>query len=432
MIKKYVIIAGIGMGNNSLMTEQVRQDIIKAQVIIGAGRMLQAAEESLGQSVSFNENCLQQPDSEEQRKYFVKNYHPDEIAERIFKGKEQYYCVLMSGDSGFYSGTKKLVECLNRQDQNTREENTVEIQIHPGISSLSYLCAVFGKDYNDISVASMHGRDENIAYRVKTNRLTFLLTDGSASDIAAHLCEYGLSDVMLYVGCQLSYEDEILFSCRAGEYETYKSRENGLLSVLIENENVTNPTRALKDSDFIRGNVPMTKAEIRYQIDALLETCENGIIYDIGAGTGGVTMELARKIPKGKIYAVECNHEGIELIEKNKRKFAMDQVEPVEGKAPEILKELPAANAIFIGGSKGNLVKILKTCKRKKAQDKMPVVISAITMETWEELLALINSTDPLLEDVKMMQLQISHMVPLGTYHRLEPANPIWLAKGYL
>jgi precorrin-6Y C5,15-methyltransferase (decarboxylating) len=420
-MSKHVVIAGIGMGSLELLTEQVKKDIKKAQVIIGASRMLALAKELLIQ---------------QQAKHipqYVQSYQPSEIAEYISFGKEEWYCVLMSGDTGFYSGAKKLAKCLG-------QVKDCEIELHAGISSLSYLCAAFGKDYSEVVFASTHGREENLAYKVRTNRLTFLVTDGDGAEIAKHLCEYGLSDVTLYVGCQLSYEEETLFTCAPKDYTAHFSKQSivyknkkCLLSMLIENKHAQNSMSPLREEDFVRGKVPMTKAEIRSQISAMIDVAQDGILYDIGAGTGGVTMELAKKVPDGKVYAIECNKEATALITRNKHRFSMDQVEVVEGMAPHILQQLPKADAVFIGGSKGKLTNILKVLRTQKRGERLTVVVSAITMETLQEMIALTaNEKDSLLSDVEIMQLQASHMVRLGKYHKLEQANPIWLAKGYL
>ena len=420
-MKKQIVISGIGMGSPCFMTDQVKRDIEKARVLIGAPRMLDAARMLLADKKQLMEESVA-------GKCFVEEYRPEKIVHLIRESGEKSFCILMSGDTGFYSGTKKLSDLLG-------QEAMEEVTVHPGISSLSALCAAFGKDYNEVSLGSVHGKTENIAYRVRTHRLTFLLTDGDGKSLAGHLCEYGLGDVRLYAGYQISYADERFFSCRAKEYEMLpdlpsegEAYQKCLLSLLIENESPVNATDAFEDGDFIRGRVPMTKSEVRYQICGMLNVKENGIVYDIGAGTGAVTLELGRKVPKGIVYAVECDPKGVELIGKNSRKHAMDQIKVIEGMAPDILEGLPAPDAVFIGGSRGRLQDILSFLRQKKKEKKVPVVISAVTLETLGELL----ENRDFLHETQIMQIQTSQMKPLGNYHRMEPANPVWLIKGYL
>lgn len=419
-MEKDVVIAGIGMGGQALLTEQVREDIENAQVIVGASRMLEFAKEALAV-----------PGKQKQQKVYIQSYHPEEIAETVRDGEKSSYCVLMSGDTGFYSGAKKLAACLG--------QSGVRVRFHPGISSLSYLCAAFGKDYNEAVFASLHGRTENLAYKVRTNRLVFLLTDGDGAGIAEHLCEYGLADTNLYVGCQLSYRDEMLFFCRADEYgkalqgKTVGNRKP-LLSMLIENPKAESGMKPLRDEVFIRGNVPMTKEVVRNQLAAMFDVAEDGVLYDIGAGTGAVSMTLAQKVPKGSVFAIECNPDGVALIGRNKRKMSMDQVHVIEGMAPDGMEGLPQPDGVFIGGSKGRLKEIIQALRTKTEQnggsEKPAVVISAVTLETLHELLGLAGQG--LLPDMELLQLQGAGTVPIGSYHRLEPSNPVWLAKTYL
>lgn len=408
---KKVIIAGIGMGNSTLMTEQVINDIKNAEVIFGAERMLQ----SVGFLGDFAE------------KRQVREYLADAIVKDVVESEENRYVVLMSGDSGFYSGTKKLLKKL--AEYNNSKEYDLETVVHPGISSLSYLCAAFQKDYNQVCLASIHGKKENLAYKVKTNRLTFLLTNGNGKEVAEYLCQYNLKDVTLYIGKNLSYENEELMVCKAAEY-TEEGNEDTLLSILIENHNPMNQMYFYQDEDFIRGRVPMSKSFLRYQVCAMMDVGEDAVIYDIGAGTGAVSIELSKKVPEGKVYAIECNPEGIELIKTNKYKHSVDQIIEIEGTAPEAFTDLEKAGGVFIGGSKGQLFQILEALKVKKATQEIPVIMTAVTLETLQEFMKL--AQDNVFRDLQIMQLSASNMEPLGKYHKLESANPIWIMKGYM
>ena len=480
MMKKRVILAGIGTGDPALVTGQVRHDIETAQVVIGAKRMIKTArelseKESVLETETESENKTmpeKEPASKKEiasetetssakefmsentgcatdSKRYVEQYLPEQIAQTIKEGEESRYCVLLSGDSGFYSGAKKLSALLQSEEYQKNIE--IHLEHHAGISSLSYLCAAFGRDYNEVSLASLHGRKENIAYRVRTHRLTFALMEEDGRALARHLCEYGLAEVMIYAGFSLSYETEILFNCRACEYEkTFEElskdktewSDRPLLCVLIENKKEINPADSFRDMDFIRGNVPMTKAEIRYQIFSMLEIKQDGVLYDIGAGTGAVTLELARKLPQGTAYAVECTMQGAELIRQNRKKHSMDQIKVVEGMAPQALADLPDADAVFIGGSRGRLRDILTVLREKKAGERLPVVISAVTLETWKELMELISEVENEtsadtketigLSEISMVEIQASRRMALGSYHRMEPQSPVWLLKGYL
>ena len=119
-------------------------------------------------------------------------------------------------------------------------------------------------------------------------------------------------------------------------------------------------THGLPDEAFIRGKAPMTKAEIRMVSLGKLKLKKDSVCYDVGAGTGSVSVEMALRAYEGSVYAVEKKEDALGLLQENRQKFALDHMEIVAGTAPEALEELPAPTHAFIGGSSGNLKEILK------------------------------------------------------------------------
>ena len=115
----------------------------------------------------------------------------------------------------------------------------------------------------------------------------------------------------------------------------------------------------MRDEWFIRGEVPMTKAEVRAVSISKLELKPDSVLYDIGAGTGSVSIEAACQMNSGSVYAVEQKPEAVELIEANIRKFGASGVHIVTGTAPEALAKLPCPTHAFIGGSSGNMAGLL-------------------------------------------------------------------------
>src|SRR5690554_4992996 len=118
--------------------------------------------------------------------------------------------------------------------------------------------------------------------------------------------------------------------------------------------------KQIRDDEFIRGKVPMTKSEIRTLSVIKMGITENDVVWDIGAGTGSISIEAALNYSKSKIYAIERNIEGINLIKENMKKFDVNNIIPVEGSAPEVFKDLELPNTVIIGGSGGNLTEILE------------------------------------------------------------------------
>ena len=137
--------------------------------------------------------------------------------------------------------------------------------------------------------------------------------------------------------------------------------------------------------NFIRGNVPMTKREIRASIASRMHVSKNECIYDIGAGTGSVSIELALADYMGTVYAIEENEEACALIKENSDKFGTDNIQIVNGRAQEKINELPAPDSVFIGGSKGMLKDIIDQLIRKNPS--VHIVMTAVTMETLNEAL---------------------------------------------
>lgn len=405
-MKKQIIIAGIGMGNAQTITAEVMQSILDCKIIIGAKRMLAFAKEM-----------------KETHSIYVESYKPEEICDYMLSNNEKQYLVLMSGDSGFFSGCKKLQESIREKIPNA------EVICKPGISSLSFMSSAFGISYQNMALCSVHGKTCNIAYKVRTNKYVFCLTDGDITSFAEHLCEYGLGEVICHIGIDLSYDKQKLVTCLAKEVKE-QDLQGELVSVIVENPNYVSENHPLKDSDFIRGEVPMTKQDVRALIAGYIDVPKDGVIYDIGAGTGAVSCMLASKVPDGSVYALECNRDAIALIEANAKQFGMDQIHVIETMAPDGLTELPKADVVFIGGSKGRLDDILQTLSECKRGETLQVIMSAITLETQAEFLSLLS--EGAIEDGEIIKIEVSRSKQLGSYHMFTPQNAIYICKGIL
>ena len=107
----------------------------------------------------------------------------------------------------------------------------------------------------------------------------------------------------------------------------------------------------MRDEEFIRGAVPMTKSEVRAVSISKLELEEDSVVYDVGAGTGSVSVEAAGAAKKGRVFAIEKKKEAVELLYANKNRFGRDNMTVIEGTAPSALKELPAPTHVFLGGT---------------------------------------------------------------------------------
>lgn len=392
---KQISIVGIGMGNPETLTLEGKHCIEQAEVLIGAKRMVEAvASENQPVFISF--------DSVKMKAY-------------IDSSPYQNYAVLMSGDTGFYSGTGSLLPLLKEYD----------VKVLPGISALSYFSARLGISWEDAYLLSCHGREENLLTVVRQHYKTFLLTDGKIGEICRKLIQAGLLNVLVSVGENLSYPDERIVKGRPEELAVLDFAP--LSSVFILNSDYrTELEIGIPDEEFIRGSVPMTKSEVRAIAISKLKLKEDSVIYDIGAGTGSVSVEAACLAKRGRVYAIEQKEEAVELIKQNRDKFALDNITVVHGFAAEAMEALETPDIAFIGGSKGSMEEIFHSLfNRNKG---IRIVITAITLETLGEALSLMKLYE--FREVEVVQASISRTKEAGNYHMLMGQNPVFIISG--
>ena len=167
----------------------------------------------------------------------------------------------------------------------------------------------------------------------------------------------------------------------------------------------------------------MTKLEVRSVSLSRLGLKRDSVVYDIGAGTGSVSVEAALQAADGRVYAIERKGEAAALIRENRRKFAVPNLEVVEGLAPEAFFALPAPTHAFIGGSAGNLRQIVEVLLEKNPQ--VRVVINAIALETVAEAAALWKELP--VTDVAVSQIMASRGRKLGGYELMTGMNPVYV-----
>lgn len=392
-----VMLLGIGMGNPDTMTVEGQKVCRKADLIIGAKRMVQA---------------VARPDQA-----VFEEYRSEEIC-RYLKEHPEYeqVVVALSGDVGFYSGAKKLVDRLREFAQ---------VEILSGISSVVYFMAKIGLSWDDAEIVSAHGQECNLVSLIGSHQKVFAILgrESSVRELACKLTEYGMGDVLLSVGERLSYEDEKIFTEKACCLTQYQGDPLSVVCAQNPKAKPSGSTHGIPDEAFIRGKAPMTKEEVRCVSLGKLRLSEDSICYDVGAGTGSVSVEMALRVPRGRVYAIEKKPEAVDLIWENKKKFALDQLSVVEGTAPEAMEELEAPTHAFIGGSSGNLREIVTSLLRKNPQVRM--VINCITLETVTEILTLIQEEK--LSCTDLVQITAARSKNLGRYHMMMGENPIYV-----
>jgi precorrin-6Y C5,15-methyltransferase (decarboxylating) len=348
----------------------------------------------------------------------IDEYRAEKIAEIIKNEPAERFAVLVSGDPGLYSGAQSIAEALAEYDP----------RVMPGVSSVSYLCSAVGHAWNDAEVISAHGRHVNIASEVRRNKKTFVLTDGNMPQLLETLCEYGFGKLPVYIGERLSYSDEKITE---GMPETLAGGKYDKLAVmLVINENADARILAgIDDERFERGNVPMTKREVRAVTMSALKIQPDSIVYDIGAGTGSVSIECAMAAYRGTVYGIEVNPEAVRLMEKNAHMMAVDNITAVTGNAPEAMVDLPAPDFVFVGGSNGQLESIVDALveKNRNAHRDFRLVINAVSMETIAKSVTMLSTKKAL--KIEYTQISASRTRSVGEHNLLQAQNPVFIIK---
>lgn len=393
--QRLVSLIGIGMGTPENMTREAFAACVEADVLIGAKRILDTVVE-LGKPVfaAYRDNEI---------KDFVEQ-HPE----------YKKIAVLLSGDIGFYSGAKKMLDLF--EDFRT--------EVYSGISSVVYFCGKLHTAWEDVHLISLHGREANAIAAVKRYKKVFALIgqqDG-VNQLCRNLCSYGFPDVMVYAGENLSYSNERILSgtAKSMAQESFEK----LSVVLIENQDASMVvTHGIEDEAFLRDKVPMTKSEVRSISLSKLRLKEDSVIYDVGAGTGSVSVEMALQSCNGFVYAIEKKKEAVNLIGENRKKFAVPNLKVIEGLAPEALEDLPAPTHAFIGGSSGNLKQIMELILAKNPAAR--IVINAIALETVAEALHCLKELP--VKETDIAAVSVGKSKEVGHYHMMMGQNPVYI-----
>lgn len=404
-----VTIIGAGPGNPDLLSRSALDAIGIADVVIGAHRVL------VGIDVP--------PDVV--RCELVKT--ADIVAALTDAASWQRAVVVMTGDVGLFSGARRLVEALSGDAR-------VDVRIIPGISSASYLAARLARPWQDWRFASAHGVACDIVAEAERTGELFLVTSGGEdpSRLSGELVQAGFGDARVTVAERLSYPDERITCATASEIagQTF----DDLNVMLIEfaggagspaNSRWPYASSGIPDELFIRGDVPMTKQEVRAVALAKLRLTATDTVWDVGAGTGSVSIEAALVARAGSVWAVERNVAGVQLIRENADAFGCGNVHAVPGVAPEALAKLPVPDAVFVGGSAGELPSIVEAALEKNSQVRL--CVPCVTVETLTEACALLSGSR--FKGFEACQVSAARAETVGSHHLMKAQNPVFLVS---
>ena len=401
-----VTIIGAGPGNPDLLSRAALDAIDIADVVIGAHRAL------AGINVP--------PDVV--RCELVKT--ADIVAALTDAASWQRAVVVMTGDVGLFSGARRLVEALSSDAQ-------VDVRVIPGISSASYLAARLARPWQDWRFASAHGVACDIVAEAERAGELFLVTSGGEdpSRLSGELVQAGFGDACVTVAERLSYPNERITCATASEItgQTF----DDLNVMLIDFAGGAASSRwpyassGIPDELFIRGDVPMTKQEVRAVALAKLRLTATDTVWDVGAGTGSVSIEAALVARAGSVWAVERNAAGVRLIRENADAFGCGNVHAVPGIAPEALAKLPVPDAVFVGGNAGELLSIVEAALEKNSQVRL--CVPCVTVETLTEACALLSGSR--FKGFEACQVSAARAEAVGSHHLMKAQNPVFLVS---
>ncbi|MDC0254714.1 precorrin-6y C5,15-methyltransferase (decarboxylating) subunit CbiE [Bacteriovoracales bacterium] len=394
----------IGIGDNGCvgMSAKAYNCIQKAQVLVGGERHLDFFSDFKGEKMT------------------LKNGLMNAIYSIGEKCQEENVVVLASGDPLFY-GVGDII---------TKKVGKEHVEIIPTCSSVQLAFSRIGKKWDDAKVISLHGRGiKGLVNKIRDEYKVFLMTDevNTPSAISEYLQSYDETDWSFTVCENLEGSNEKIHQfANIADVKGDFSPLNVVI-LLRDPKKISKRSITARVEDAFQKRMPkkglITKKEVRAIALMNMELCEDSTVWDIGAGSGSISMESALIAKNGHVYAVETDPLGVEICEENKRSFKVDNVTVVHTSAPEGLSDLPKPDRIFIGGTKGKMEEIISVCYEALKGEGV-LVLSAITMQSVALALDVFEKIK-LKPEVQLVQ--VSRGKPLAHYLRYEALNPIHL-----
>jgi precorrin-6B C5,15-methyltransferase / cobalt-precorrin-6B C5,C15-methyltransferase len=330
--------------------------------------------------------------------------------------------VLGSGDPNFFGVGRFLLRNLPKE----------RVEIFPNVTSVQYAFARIKEPWDDATFVSVHGRGIKPALdRIIASEKIAILTDGvnTPSVIARDLISRGAEgyDAWLCEDLGLATEKFTKTDVR-GLVDITCSPLNILILIKTWEPNLQNfPIIGIRDEEFSTAKKLITKEEVRAVTLGKLQLQDDLVMWDIGAGSGSVSIEAANLMPNGRIFALEKNPQYLSYLKDNFKKFAARNVLLIEAYAPEGLEDLPDPDRVFIGGSGGMLEEIIETVDKRLKPDGF-IVINAVTLDT-------LTKSVEFLEDhgfsVEVTCVNISKTRTLTEYKMFAAHNPVYVIAAW-
>jgi precorrin-6Y C5,15-methyltransferase (decarboxylating) len=405
-------VIGLGVGAGMRLSEPAQQALRESKTVIGSPRQLELAQ-GLGEITEAA--LLELPKLAE-------------LQSLIDGLPEGPISILASGDPRYYGIGRWLMQRFD----------SAQLRFYPAVSSIQAMCNRIGLALQDCRVISLHGRELAGLRRVlKQNSNIIALTDRHSHPRAlAQAClDAGFEQSRLHLGEDLGTEHEryrefavadlvadVEFECSTLNVSVIQTRGRG--GVLPEFPGIDDRLFA---TDGEPGQGMFTKREVRLAILSLLQPGNDDVIWDIGAGCGGVTTELSHWNERVIVYAIEQHPERLACIAENRQRFGcVSNLHIVDGRAPQALDDLPVANKVFIGGNDGELDAIL-TLVWQRLPEQGVMVASAVTEATQARLQAFALTLAP--AQVETLQVAVSRGMPGNDGIDYQAKLPITLFK---
>ncbi len=332
--------------------------------------------------------------------------------------KKEDPLVIVAGGDPLYFG---LGETLKRS-------LLLEVEVYPDFSVLQLACAKAGFPIYQVKSLSFHGRGfnpEELIYHLRRHHLLGILTDPqqNVKVIAKALYEASFRDVKIHLFERLSYPEERYSKLNCEEAMEFEPLEPHF--VILEN-NLYGKKRffALGEEEIYHHQGLITKDEVRAIAIHQLRLPWRGVIWDVGAGSGSVGLEIASLSPELEVYAIEEKESQCDKLLKNKKKFFLPNLKIIYGSAPQVFKDLPSPDRVFLGGSGGRLREILQTLREIPTWQ---VLVATFTL--LENFFFTLNFFSEHRFNVRASQINVLRLESLKEKHRFKPQNPVYILQ---
>lgn len=394
---KLILIVDCGMGNPVFLTRQAYAALKASSVWIGSKEMFEHFEGVIGKH----------------RKIYLTEQETVRAQLEAYPG--QVVAILAEGEpGGKYSAVslRKEFEDLN------------PVMV-PGVSKISYLSSKTGISGEHAEILDLDESDAGLLPAVRRSKTVFVFTKGHIELYLHMLVGAGEGKIEACIVENPGTDSEKIVRSDV-EKAAEGSYPVGSALILTRDKAAVMRKFGIADSEFIRGEkIPMTKSEVRALVMSRLMLTEDDIVYDVGAGTGSVSVECALGAPYGTVYSFEKEEEGIRLIQANAEKFGLSNIIPVPGTAPASFGHFPAPDAAFIGGSTGKMKDLIQILHSRNPEVRLAV--TAVTLET-------VTETAEIMEGLGMnpeiTEIQTAVSKKAGQKHMMLARNPVYLIFG--